>query len=90
MFDDQLVKLVPEVVGTGSATMAVIDSKEGAAGPVGGLLEFGLDDVQDDGDSILVVVSYDALMGVGSVRSHNAVPLTREFGRLIRLDKGYD
>ena len=90
MFHNQLVKLVPEVVSTGGPSVAVIDSKERAAGPVSGLLEFRLDDVEYNGDSILIVISNDTLVGVCCVRSHNTVALACKLGWLVRLDKGDD
>lgn len=81
------MKLVPEVVGTGRAAMAVINPKEGAPWPVSSLFEFGLDDVQDDRDPILVVVSDDTLMGVCRVGGDHAVSLAGVFGRLVGLHK---
>ena len=90
MLHNQLVKLVPEVVSTGGPTVAIIDSKERAAGPVSGLLEFRLDDVEYNRDSILIVISNDTLVGVCCVRSHNTVALACKLCWLIRLDKGDD
>jgi hypothetical protein len=61
---DQLVQLIPEIVRTGRPTMPVIDPEEGATWPVGGVLELGLNDIQDDGDAVLVIVPDNTLMGI--------------------------
>jgi hypothetical protein len=42
---NELMELVPQVVGTSSSTMSIIDGKEGAPRPLVNLLELGLDDV---------------------------------------------
>jgi hypothetical protein len=90
MLDYQLMQLVPEVVSTGGTPVAVVDPEEGAPGPVGGLLEFRLNDIQNDRYSILIVISYDSLMCVRCVRGHYTVSLTCELGRFIGLNEGYD
>jgi hypothetical protein len=90
MLDYQLMQLVPEVVSTGGTPVAVIDPEEGAAGPVGGLLEFRLDDIQNDRYSILIVISNDSLMCVRCVRGHYTVSLTCKLGRLVGLNESYD
>lgn len=45
VLNDQLVQLISEIVRTGRPTMPIIDSKEGATWPVGGVLELGLNDI---------------------------------------------
>ena len=57
--------------------MAVIDAKEGALGPLLVLvvLRLRLHNVKDDGDTVLVVVSHNTLIGVGAVTSHESIPL---------------
>ena len=62
--DNKLVKLVSEVVSTGCATMTVVNSEEGASRPLVDLLELRLNDVENDADSVFVVVPDDALMSV--------------------------
>ena len=64
MLDDELVQLIPEIVRTGCPTMPIIDSEEGATRPVWGVLELGFYDIQDDGDTVLVVVPDNSLMSV--------------------------
>ena len=90
MFNYQLMQLVPEVVSAGGPSVAVIDPKEGAAGPVGGFFEFRLDNVQDDRYSVFIVISNDSLMCVGCVRGHYSVSLTCKLCRFIGLNESYD
>ena len=54
---------------------------------MGRVFELGLDYIQDNRDPILVVVSYDALMGVRSVGGNNAVALACILGSLVSLAK---
>ena len=67
MLHDELVQLIPEIVRTCSPTMPIIDSKKGATWPVLGVLELGLNDIQDDGHTVLVIVPDNALMSVRCV-----------------------
>jgi len=64
------VKVVTEVVRTGCATVAVEYTEEADLRPldVEVLLALRLQDVEDDGDTIFVVVSDYALVCVGCVR----------------------
>lgn len=64
VLDDELVQLISEIVRTGCPTMPIIDSEEGATWPVWGVLEFGFDDIQDDRDTVLVIVPDNPLMSV--------------------------
>ena len=63
------MKVVSQVVCTSCTTMAIEDSKEANLWPLGGQVLFwlGLENVQNDGDSVFVVVSDDTLIGVGSI-----------------------
>ena len=64
--DYELVQVVLQVVSTSIASMSIIDSEEGALRPcLDVLLALGSDDVEDDADSILVVISDDPLVGIG-------------------------
>ena len=83
--DYKLVKLIPQVVGARSSTMPIVDREEGAPWPVVNLLEFGLDDVENDRDSIFVVVPNHALMRVSRVCHNDAVLLAGELGRVVAL-----
>lgn len=90
MLDYQLVQLVPEVVRAGCSTVAVIYSKEGATGPIGRIFELWLDDIQNYGYSILVVIPDDSLMCVGSIRCYHTVSFAGILGRFIGLHELYD
>lgn len=50
VLDDEIMKIVSEVIGTGSPTVAVEHAKETDLGPLNiqVLLAFGLQDVEDD------------------------------------------
>ena len=53
--------------------MAIVNGKEGASGPEVNLLELRLDDIEDDGDTVFVVVTNHALVSVGSVRDDDTI-----------------
>ena len=55
--------------------MPIKDTEEGALWPVLSLPGVRLQNIENDGDSVLVIVSNDALICVGSVGSDDAVPL---------------
>lgn len=55
------------------ATVTVIHSEKRAFGPALMLSMFRLDDIQNDWNSILIIASDQALVGVCSVSPHNAV-----------------
>ena len=83
LFDDELVQVVSEEIRTAAASVAVEDAEKGALGPVLVLSASRLQDILDDGDTILVVVSNDALVGVGSISKHAPVSLERALGGLV-------
>lgn len=87
MLNDQLMQLVSEVVSTGRPSMPIVDPEEGAPRPVLRVLELGLDDVQDDGHAVLVVVTDDALVGVRRVGGHHSVSLACVLSRLVGLNE---
>ena len=53
--------------------MAIVNGKEGASRPEVDLLELGLDDIENNGDTVFVVVTNHALVGVGSVSDDDAI-----------------
>lgn len=65
--------------------MTVIDGKEGAPRPIFNLLELGFDNVENDRDAILIIVSDDSLMRVGRVTTHDAILLAGELSWVVRL-----
>ncbi len=79
----EMVQIVPQVLGAGMTTMAVIDTEKGTLGPVLIFSVIWFDYVKNDGDSVLVVGSHKALVSVGSVCSHDAVSLETAFGGLM-------
>jgi hypothetical protein len=53
--------------------MTIKYTEESSLGPVIALLRRWLHYVQDYGDSILIVVSYDALIGVSRISGNDAI-----------------
>lgn len=83
IFDDELMQVVSEEVGTGVSTVAVENSEETALRPLlYVLLVRRLHDVEHDTDSVLVVVSDDALVRVGCVAHYEAILTNRALGGL--------
>ena len=79
------MEVVSEEISADVPTMTIVDAEEGAFGPLSTaeLLRFGLHDVQDDRYSIFIIVTHDALVGIGAVGCHDAVSFRRVFGGLI-------
>ncbi len=75
VFDDELVEIISEEISTNMATMSIIDPKKGALGPLRAmkLLRFWFHDIQNDRDTIFVIVAHDTLIGVRTVRSNYAI-----------------
>ena len=65
--------------------MSIIDSKERTSGPVGGLFELRLNDIENYGNPIFIVISYYPLVSVRSIRYNNSISFTSKFGRLVGL-----
>lgn len=86
---DKIVQVVSQVVCTCCPTMAIKDAKETDLGPIHTqiLLAFWLEDVEDDRDSVLIVVPNYALISVRSVRFYNATLLLRSLRRLVIFQK---
>lgn len=89
ILNDKVMKIVPQVVCTGSPTVAVENAEETDLRPfhIHVLLALGLEDVQDDRDTIFVVISDDALVGVGCVALYQSTLFLRSFGRLVIFQK---
>lgn len=83
----EVVEVVSEVVCTGRTAVAVEDSKETDLGPVNlkMTLVLRLEDVQDDADSVLVVVADDALVGVCCIRFYDSAFLLARLCGLVVL-----
>ena len=89
ILNHKVMKIVPQVVCTGSSTMAVENAEETDLRPfhVHVLFALGLEDIQDDRDAILVVISDDALVGVGCVALYQSTLFLRSFGGLVIFQK---
>ena len=66
---DEVMKIVAEVVSTGRSTMTIEDSEEADLWPFNVQVCFALwlEDVENDRDPVLIVLSNDALVRVGSI-----------------------
>jgi hypothetical protein len=65
----KVMQIVPEIVRTCRPTMAIKDTKEANLWPlnVNMSLALRLENVQDDAHPVLIVISDDPLVGVGSI-----------------------
>ena len=81
------MKLVSQVICASCSSMTIVDGKEWAPGPFLNLLELWLDYIQNNTDSIFIVVSHDALMCVGRVTAYNSVLFAGELRWMICVDK---
>ena len=74
--DNELVEVVLEIVSASVASMTIIHSEERALRPcLNLLLALGLDDIEDDGNPVLVVITDDTLICVGRVSVNDPVSL---------------
>ena len=78
------MEVIAEVVGAVHAAVPVENSKVGRFFPVGGVFGFG--EVEDDGDSVFVVLADGALVGGGRVGSDGAVSVFGVLGGLEVAD----
>lgn len=88
ILNDEVVEVISQIVGTSGTTMSVEYSKEADLWPVDvkvGLV-LGLQNVEDDRDAVFVVVSDDALVGVGGVRLDDSTLFLTCFRRLVILE----
>jgi hypothetical protein len=84
---NKVVEVVAEEFGADMSPMSIIHTKERALGPLFMFAIFWLDDVEDDGDPVLVIGTYEALIGVGGICPNYAIPLQGTFSGLV---VGYD
>lgn len=84
---NEVMQVISQVVCAGRAAMAVEDSKEADLWPfdVEVYLVLGLQDVQNDGHAVLIVVANDTLVRVCSIRLDDAALLLTCLGRLVIL-----
>ncbi len=85
ILDDKVMKVVSEVVCTCSTSMAIEDTKEAYLGPLRCYVGFalGLENVEDYGDPVLIIVPNNALVRIGSVRLDHATLFLRCLRRLV-------
>ena len=86
----QLVKLVPQEVCTLRPAMTIVDCEERTPWPVINLLKLGLNDVENDGYSIFIVVPDHALVRVRCIGYDNTILLACKLGRVVILSKFKD
>lgn len=86
---DEVMKIVSQVVCTGGAAMTVENAEKANLRPldVQVLLALGLQDVQNDGHAVFVVVPNDSLVGIRGVTLYNSAFLLRRFRRLMIFQK---
>ena len=84
---NELMKLVSQVICACSSSMTIIHRKEWASWPLVDLLEFWLYDIQNYRNSVFIVISYNALMGIGSITANYTIFLTSKFCGVIRSYK---
>ena len=86
---DEVVKIIAKVVSTGSPTVPIKDTEEADLRPLNlqVLLALRLQDVQDDRNSVLIIVSDDALIGVCGVRFDDSTLFLGGLRRLVILKK---
>lgn len=63
--------------------MSIIDSEEGTLGPLLVLSVLRLHNIQNNGDSVLIIRPYESLVSVCSVRSHDPVPSQTTFSSFM-------
>lgn len=79
-FRDEVVKIVPQKVGTIHSSMAIEHSKISWFFPIAAVFRFC--EVQDDGNSVLVVLANRSLISWSRIRSDSSMPVLRMLGRL--------
>ena len=77
------MQLITKKISASRATMTIVNCEETAPRPVFHLLKLWLNNVENDGYAILVIVTNDTLMRIRRVAADNAVLLASELGRMI-------
>mmetsp|Transcript_19643 Transcript_19643/g.30295 ORF Transcript_19643/g.30295 Transcript_19643/m.30295 type:complete len:201 (-) Transcript_19643:1586-2188(-) len=83
----ELVELVSQEISASGASVAIVDCEEGAPGPLLHLLELRLNDVEDNGDSVFVVVTNDTLVSISCIATNHPVLLASELGWVVGLNE---
>lgn len=87
VLDHKVVEVVSEVVCTSRSSVAIEDAEEANLGPldIEMRLVFGFEDIEDDANSVFVVVPDDALVGVGGVGLDDPALLLTGLGGFVVL-----
>lgn len=78
-----MVEVVSQELSTGTASVPIVHSEEGTCWPRLVLSMLRFHNVQDYRNSVFVVIAYEALVGVGCVGSHDAIPLVAALGWFV-------
>jgi hypothetical protein len=87
---NQLMQLIPKKVSACSSSMSIIYCKETASRPLINLFKLWFNNIEYYAYSILIIVSNNALMGVGSIAAHHTIFFAGEFGGMVTLDVSLD
>ena len=85
-FDNIVVEVVSQKFRTGATAMAIIDPEKGTGWPSLMLTMLGLHNVEDDRDSVFVVVAHKALVCIGSICANNAIAFIAALSWLMVRD----
>ena len=88
--DNKLMKLISKIISTSSSTMAIIDREEGAPWPFFDLFKLWFNDIQNDWNSIFIVISDNSLMGIGWITTDNTILFAGELCWMIWGDISID
>lgn len=80
------MQMVLEEVGTHASSMAIVDRKERTLWPCGRILLLRSCHVQDDGDSVFVIISLDTLMGISRITGYQTMWLWSKL-RILKVFK---
>jgi len=75
LLDDKVVELITEELGAQVASMAVVDTKEAALGPIFFLSVLGLRDVENNRHAVLIIVPNQSLISNSRISSYNSISL---------------
>lgn len=87
---NQLMKLISEEISTCRSSMAIINSKKRTSGPVINLFEFGFNNIKNNRDSVLIIISNNTLMSICWVTANNSILFACKFSRVIRCNISID
>lgn len=78
-FNDKLMQIVSQKIGTGCSSMSIKNSKEWTLRPFFALPRMRFQNIQNYTDSIFIVVSNNALVSIRCISSYNSVFLIWTF-----------